>query len=146
MSQTMPSAFVGARAATAYGRAAKPRADAGMIVMLYDGAIGQLVHARAAIKAGAIEARWQHVRKAAAIIEGLQGCLDHSAGGQVAALLDRFYSYVGMRLLQIDLRNDPAICDELVARLGEMRASWAAMTAVGPPDMAAMPRAAAGSA
>jgi flagellar protein FliS len=144
MSQTSPSTFVGARAATAYGRAVKPRADVNMIVMLYDGAIGQVAQARAAIRAGAIEARWQHVRKAAAIVDGLQGCLDHAAGGQIAGLLDRFYSYVGMRLLQIDLRNDPTICDELVARLGEMRASWAAMAAAEP--TATAPRPVAGEA
>ena len=129
MIQPSTSAFVSARAASAYGRASRPRADASMIVMLYDGAIGQLAHAKAAILSGAIEERWRHVRKAAAIVEGLQGCLDHAAGGEIAALLDRFYDYVGMRLVQIDLRNDPAICDELAARLGEMRASWSAMAA-----------------
>ncbi|HMR32199.1 MAG TPA: flagellar export chaperone FliS [Geminicoccaceae bacterium] len=129
MIQPSTSAFVNARAASAYGRAVRPRADANMIVMLYDGAIGQLAHARAAILAGAIEERWRHVRKAVAIVEGLQGSLDHAAGGEVAALLDRFYDYVGMRLVQIDLRNDPGICDELMARLGEMRASWSAIAA-----------------
>lgn len=132
MIQPSTSAFVSARAASAYGRASRPRADANMIVMLYDGAIGQLAHAKAAILSGAIEERWRHVRKAAAIVEGLQGCLDHAAGGEIATLLDRFYNYVGMRLVQIDLRNDPAICDELVARLGEMRASWSAMASGAP--------------
>ena len=129
MIQPSTSAFVNARAASAYGRAVRPRADANMIAMLYDGAIGQLAHARAAILAGAIEERWRHVRKAVAIVEGLQGSLDHAAGGEVAALLDRFYDYVGMRLVQIDLRNDPGICDELMARLGEVRASWRAIAA-----------------
>lgn len=145
MIQTSTSAFANARAASAYGRATKPRADANMIVLLYDGAIGQLAQARAAILAGAVEERWRRVRKAAAIVEGLQGCLDHAAGGDVAVLLDRFYNYVGMRLLQIDLRNDPAICDEVMARLGEMRASWSAL-AGSPPAALPTPRPFAGAA
>lgn len=137
MTQPAMTAFVSARAATAYGRGSRPRADARMIVLLYDGAIGQLAQARAAIAAGAVEARWRHVRKATAIVDGLQGCLDHTAGREVAGLLDRFYDYVGMRLQQIDIRNDASICDELIARLGEMRASWSALS-----DAAAAPAAA----
>jgi flagellar protein FliS len=146
MTQPSMSAFASARAATAYGRSARPRADAQMVVLLYDGAIGQLAQARTAIRSGAIEARWQHVRKATAIIEGLQGCLDHAAGGDIAILLDRFYGYVGVRLLQIDVHNDPAICEELIARLSEMRASWVAMGATEATAAAAAPRAMAGSA
>jgi flagellar protein FliS len=138
MTQPSMTAFVSARAATAYGRSTRPRADARMIVLLYDGAIGQLVQARAAIAAGAVEARWQHVRKATAIVDGLQSCLDHAGGGDVAASLDRFYGYVGMRLQLIDIRNDSAVCDELIARLGEMRASWAVLAA-GDPTPAALP-------
>lgn len=145
MTQPAMTAFVSARAATAYGRGSRPRADARMIVLLYDGAIGQLAQARAAIAAGAVEARWQHVRKATAIVDGLQGCLDHAAGREVAGLLDRFYDYVGMRLQQIDVRNDASICDELIARLGEMRASWSALgdaaaaPAAAPPSVALRP-------
>ncbi len=30
-------------------------------------------------------------------------------------------------LQQVNTRNDPAVCDELVARLGELRASWSAI-------------------
>jgi flagellar protein FliS len=100
-----------------------------MIVMLYEGAIRQLAEAKLAIAAGSPEARWRHVAKAGAIIEGLQSCLDHRTGGEVARHLDRFYTYVTLRLQQINLRNDPAICDELASNLGTMRASWIAAAA-----------------
>jgi flagellar protein FliS len=97
-----------------------------MIVLLYDGAIRQLSQARSAIQESAPEARWRHVSKASAIIEGLQGCLDHAAGGEIARLLDRFYTYVTVRLQEINVRNDIGICDEILTHLGTMRASWIA--------------------
>ena len=65
--------------------------------MLYDGALAQLAQARAAIGERAIERRWQHVRRATAIVDGLQRSLDHAAGGEIARLLDRLYTYVGLR-------------------------------------------------
>src|SRR3954452_7690479 len=120
--------FAKSRAADAYGRGRRPGGNARMVVMLYDGAIAQIGQARAAIGERAIEARWRHVAKATAIIEGLQGCLDHSLGGEIARLLDRFYTYLAVRLQEIDIRNDPLVCDELIARLTSVRASWLAMT------------------
>lgn len=116
-----------ANAVNAYSRAARQGGDARSIVMLYDGAIAQLVEARAAIAANAVERRWQHVRKATAIVDGLQGCLDHVAGGDIARQLDRIYTYAGFRLQQINLRNDSAVCDELIGLLGMLRTSWASL-------------------
>jgi flagellar secretion chaperone FliS len=114
-----------ANAANAYSRAGRQGGDARSVVMLYDGALGHLAQARAAIGERAIERRWQHVRRATAIIDGLQSCLDHGAGGEIAALLDRIYTYVGLRLREIDLRNDARLCDELIGMLTTLRRSWA---------------------
>ena len=49
-------------------------------------------------------------------------------------------------LQEIDLRNDATVCDELIARLVEMRASWVAMATAEPTAAVAVPRAVAGSA
>lgn len=114
--------------AAAYRRAAaQTSSPAGQIVLLYEGAIRSLRAARQAIAEGRIEDRHREVRRAFAIVGGLQGCLDFERGGEIARLLDRFYGYVLIRLPQIDLLGDPAICSELVTRLEEMRASWAAI-------------------
>lgn len=113
-----------ARAAAAYGRAAQTASPAHQIVMLYDGAVRRLREARAAVLAGRIEERYHLVQKVAAIIDALHGCLDFERGGEIAGLLDRYYTYVSFRLQQINVRNDPAICDELIERLSELRASW----------------------
>lgn len=110
------------------------------IVLLYEGAIRSLHAAGTAIAERRIEDRHREVRRAFAIVTGLQACLDFERGGEVAHLLDRFYGYVLTRLPQIDLQDDPAICSELAARLQEMRASWAAIARTpAPPPAATLP-------
>ena len=112
---------------SAYHAAAETVTPARAIVMLYDGAMKRLNEARNAILAGRIEERHLLVAKAYAIINGLHCQLDFEAGGDVARLLDRYYIYILHRMTFIDIKNDPEICDELIARLREMRASWAAI-------------------
>ncbi len=114
-----------ARAMTAYQAATETVSPAAAIVMLYDGAIRFLSRARQAITEGRIEDRYQLVNKAQAIVNGLQCQLDFTAGGDIARLLDGYYRYLHDRMTQLNVRNDPAICDELVERLREMRESWA---------------------
>ena len=96
---------------------------------LYEGAIRRIKEARQAIEAGRINDRCLAVRKATAIIEGLQGCLDHARGGEIARNLDRIYSHVIFRLQRINLTDDPAICDEVIARLDQLRAAWSQLAA-----------------
>lgn len=116
-----------ARAMTAYQTAALTVTPARAIVMLYDGAVQRLQQAGSAIAEGRIEDRFKLVGKAYAIVHGLQCQLDFTAGGEVALLLDRYYAYLLHRMTQINVLNDPAICDEVIARLRDMRASWAAI-------------------
>lgn len=113
------------RVSAAYRSAAETHPPARQIVMLHDGAIQRIQEAKAAIAARRIEARFNLVMKAHAIVGALQSCLDFDHGGEVAPLLDRFYGYVLGRLTLINLRDDPAICDELVRLLRQMRDSWA---------------------
>jgi flagellar secretion chaperone FliS len=105
------------RAIDAYGQASGTLAPAQQIVLLYEGAIRRIKEARHAIEARRVNDRWLAVRKATAIIEGLQSCLDHGRGGEIAHNLDRIYSHVVLRLQRINLTDDPAICDEVIARL-----------------------------
>ena len=130
------------RAINAYGQASETLAPAQQIVLLYEGAIRRTKEARQAIEGGRINDRCLAVRKATAIIEGLQGCLDHARGGEIARNLDRIYSHVIFRLQRINLTDDPAICDEVIARLEQLRASWSQL-AGGPPAVAGRPAGAA---
>lgn len=113
------------RALSAYGQAAETLAPLKQIVLLYDGAIRRIKEARQAIVERRIKDRHTAVTKAAAIIDALHAALDHERGGEIADRLDRIYTYVTFRLHRVNLDDDPAICDELVARLAELRASWA---------------------
>ena len=120
----MMNPYAQRQALSAYGQAAQTVAPARQIVMLYDGAIRRLIEAKQAIAEQRTEDRFNLVQKSNAIVDALHGCLDYSNGGEIAQLLDRFYTYIGYRLQQINIQNDPAICDEVVQRLTEMRASW----------------------
>jgi flagellar secretion chaperone FliS len=129
------------RAMSAYGQAAETLAPARQVVLLYDGAIRRIKEARDAIGRRAIKERYVAIAKAAAIIDALQACLDHERGGEIARNLDQLYTYFGLRLQRINLRDDVQVCDELVERLGELRASWAQIADVGAAPGAAGPAA-----
>ena len=113
------------RAMTAYGQAAETLAPAKQVVMLYDGAIRRIREARAAVEAGRVGDRAVALGKATAIIDALAACLDHERGGEIAANLDRIYTYVSFRLQRVNLTDDVAICDQLTELLTELRQSWA---------------------
>jgi flagellar protein FliS len=120
-----------ARAMTAYQAATETISSGMAIVMLYDGAMQALSRAKSAIAEGRIEERCSLVNKAHAIVHGLQCQLDFAAGGEIARLLDGYYAYLLGRMTQVNIKNDPAICDELVDRLREMRESWATIARSG---------------
>ena len=124
--------LVHTRARAAYGRAAETLPPGRQIVMLYDGAMARLQEARRAIEAGHIEERHAAVTKAAAIVDGLHACLDFDRGGAIAPLLDRLYRHLALRMQDINVRNDPRICDEVAYHLGELRAAWATIAQGGP--------------
>ncbi len=112
-------------AASVYSRAVDTIPPIRQVVLLYDAAMRRVREARRAIAEGRIEDRFRAVERATAIVEALHQCLDFDRGGEIAALLDRYYTYLHFRLQAINMRNDPAICDEVLERLAEMRASWA---------------------
>ena len=127
------------RAAACYRDALQTQTPAQQIVQLYDAAILRLKEAKTAIQEQRIEDRFNHVIKAFNILNGLQSCLDFERGGEIALVLDRFYSHALQRMLMINQANDPAICDELVAFLSPMRASWAAIADGHAPNAVAVP-------
>lgn len=112
------------RASAAY-RDAEVHTPARQIVLLHDSAIRSLDEARAAIAAGRIEARFHRVTRAHTTVAALQSCLDFERGAEIAQTLDRLYGHILGRLILINQRNDPAICEELARLLRQMRAGWA---------------------
>lgn len=115
------------KAMNAYGQAEQTIPPAKQIVMLYDGVLRQITNARSAIGDRRINDRYIAVQKATLILEGLQGCLDHEKGGEIAPQLDQLYSHYIFRLQAINMEDNAAICDELAAQIRVLRESWATL-------------------
>src|SRR4051794_37123311 len=84
-----------------------------LVVMLYDGALRFLTEARTAEAAGDLAARRHALRRVGDIIAECQSTLDLEKGGAVAADLDRLYSYVSTRLVDVTVKKDAAALDEI---------------------------------
>jgi flagellar protein FliS len=97
----------------------------GAVVLLYDGMIKEVSKAKAAIEENQIEERFLATQKACKILLGLQSHLDFEQGGDISAMLDRFYHTIFRDLQQVNMKNSAALCDEVIAALGEVRTSWA---------------------
>jgi flagellar protein FliS len=100
--------------------------------MLYDAALRFLAQARAALEGDQNDWRRfevinRNLQKAQNIIAELQGTLNHEAGGEVAANLDRVYDYYNRRLLEANFKKDVAPVVEVEGLLGELRDGWAEM-------------------
>ena len=96
-----------------------------LVVMLYDGALRYLNEARVAHAAGDLRIRAQALRRVTAIIAECQSTLDLERGGAVAAELDRLYSYISGRLLDVTVKRDATAIDEIQRLLTPLRQAWA---------------------
>lgn len=95
------------------------------VVMLYDGAIGFCMKAKAAIGEGNIQERHNANRRAMEIVNYLLEILDLEKGGDVARRLYMIYTQLIRKLMDVDFKNDPRICDDVAENLRTLRASWA---------------------
>lgn len=112
-----------AAAARIYAEASAP-SPLKDLVNVHDAMIGKLRDARRAMVEGRVAERYRLTRQIADVIEALHMSLDHANGGDVAAGLSKVYAYAIVRLCDINLKQDAAICDELVARFSELRDAW----------------------
>ncbi len=118
--------------------------------MLYDGALKFCQQAKEAIAKGDIQARHNANKRAMEIVSYMLDILDIEKGGDVARRLQLIYAFLLRRLLEVDFRNDPRICDEVAEHLRILRSSWekvgqgeaakAAAAKPGAPEEAAAPR------
>ena len=110
-----------------------------LVVMLYDGALRFLNEASAAQASGDMPRRAHAMRRVAAIIAECHSTLDLEKGGPVAAELDRLYSYISGRLLDINIKRDPTAIDEIYRLLTPLRNAWAEAAVQGTMAAAAVP-------
>lgn len=95
-----------------------------LIQMLLDGGVQRLVQARGAMEYGNIPLKGELIGKAMGIIGGLREAVNTEQGGELAANLDNLYAFMQQRLTQANLKNDPAILDEVVTLLREIKEGW----------------------
>jgi flagellar protein FliS len=92
--------------------------------MLYDKAVSCLRAAVQALHGRRIEARWQYNRQAQDIINHLLMMLDLDKGGEMASNLEALYTYMLLRLPDVDIKNDARPAEEVIELLESLRASW----------------------
>ena len=102
-----------------------------LIVLLYDGAIRHLSLALEDLPAG--HAHYDrvnaHVVAAQDIVSELMASLDFERGGEIARGLFAIYSYANRRLLDANVRKDPAPLAEVKRLLAELREAWDGISA-----------------
>lgn len=96
-----------------------------LVVMLYDGALRYLNDAKAAQATNDRRRRAQALRRVAAIIAECHATLDLERGGSLASELDRLYSYMSARLLDVTVKRDTTAVDELYKLMSTLRDAWA---------------------
>lgn len=95
-----------------------------IIQMLMEGALSKLATAKGCIARNDIAEKSRQITWGMNIIQGLRTSLDAEKGGEIAANLDALYEYMGRRLLEANVSNDPAIIDEVIGLLREVKAGW----------------------
>lgn len=96
-----------------------------LVALLFDGFFESLGRARAALASGDTETKGREIGRAARIVEeGLKAGLDLQAGGALASDLAALYAYVGLRLIQANLKNDADMLDECQRLMQPLRDAW----------------------
>jgi flagellar secretion chaperone FliS len=114
------------KGAAAYRRIeAESRSPLELVVMLYDGALRFVSEAKQAHLRGDILARGNAISRCLAIIAELQSTLNVEQGGAVAEELDRLYTYINTRLVDVSAKQDVAALDEVHRLLTPVRDAWA---------------------
>lgn len=98
-----------------------------LVQMLMDGALEKIVVAKTRMLQGQIAEKGEMISWAISIIEGLRASLDKEAGGEISRNLNDLYEYMNDRLLLANIRNDPAMLDEVATLLRQIKSGWDAI-------------------
>lgn len=115
-----------------YKQVATQTASPGQLtLMLFDGIIRFLEQARHGFQTtDPVEFNQtinNNILRAQAIINELNYSLNMDAGGELAQTLRQLYLYFDRRLLESNVRKEPAGIEEVLARVTTLRGAWAEM-------------------
>jgi flagellar protein FliS len=94
-----------------------------LLLMLYDGAIRFLGQAREALSHNEIEKANHLINRVQDIIAELMSTLNFEVG-EVSHNLFRLYEYMNYRLVEANLKKDPAPTEEVERMLRDLREAW----------------------
>ncbi len=100
-----------------------------LIQMLMEGGLTRLAQARGAMEREQIALKGELIGKAIGIVGGLRQGLDLEKGGEIAQNLAGLYDYMTRRLMDANVKNDPAILEEVAGLLREVKVGWDAISA-----------------
>lgn len=95
-----------------------------LIQMLMEASLTRMAQAKAAMERGEMDTKANLLGRVNDIIQTLQGSLDHNAGGELSANLERLYDYMVRRLLEASLHNDQSMVDEVIRLMLEVKSGW----------------------
>lgn len=93
-----------------------------LTLMLYDGAIKFCNIALAAMEHNQVEKVNTNIQKAQKIIEEFRSTLNFDY--PVAKDFDKVYEYIYRRLVEANIKKDPAILNEALGHIRTMRETW----------------------
>lgn len=93
-----------------------------LTLMLYNGCLKFIQQAKRAVESGQIEEKNTAIQKAQAIISELMITLDSSFS--VAKEMLVLYEFANSRLVDGNIKNDPALFDEAAEIITEFRDTW----------------------
>jgi flagellar protein FliS len=95
--------------------------------MLYRGGLRFAAAGAEAIEARDLEAAHNNLIRAQAIVSELMESLNLEQGGEIAHRLLSIYEYLNRRLVEANLRKDPAPAREVEKLLRELLPAWEAV-------------------
>jgi flagellar protein FliS len=95
-----------------------------LVVMLYEGGIRFLRQSIDAMQAKDLDRKRQSIDRAVAIIQHLHDTLDTAKGGQLAADLDKLYTYITSRILDGSAKLQTKPLEEAIKLLTTLLTGW----------------------
>ena len=124
---------VGTRSAQAYKSIGIETAVSGasshqLVSLLFDTLQQQLLSAKSAMLAGDIPNKGRAISRVVRILEeGLKAGLDMPRGGELAGNLQSLYNYCIFKSTEANLRNDPAMIEEVIRLIDPVADAWKQM-------------------
>lgn len=95
-----------------------------ILLLLYEGAIRFIRHARVAMNEKNIAEKGKNISKATAIISELMATLDFKAGGDIAVELESLYVFMIDKLIEANIKNEPEGLDVVENLMRTLYVAW----------------------